>query len=481
MKLRKIAAAAAALIVASQVAAVGVGAETYYKASNGYYYNTRAAAEAIGFTGVTVDSSTMTQAEIDAVIRYNPGSSNPTYTPTYTHYSSLTGRWYTSFNAALAASGNDQSKVSGGQVYTDTTYSSYYPFYSQVTGYYYHNYADALAASNGNSAYVVTTNGSYYTLANGYGYYSSYTNKWYSTYEAAVAASNGNSGYVTGGYYTGNINTSAYGWYSSYTGRWYSSYEDAVRASNGNSSYVTRRYYDSYYYNYYNDPASYYYNYYYYPYTYAYGYNGYYYGNDANYYSYMAWRNRNNSSTNNSVTVSDGVPYIKNYKKYNSWDTIAKLAREAKSNQSLIIVMNGAEVVPESVISAIKGRNVALRFMLSNGSYWTINGTNLTSAQQFDTYIEYNINFIPAKLKNKAKKGSVAQYQVGLTNSFASVGGKYSVTLPLPAERGSRLAKVYLYDKEGKKLRGVATSVIDTDGKLTFSVTEGGAYYIVVE
>ena len=525
MKLRKIAAAAAALIVASQVAAVGVSAETVYLGGNGVWYSTSSAAQHVGGTGVARDSSELTEAERSSIVRYDPGSSSATYSTYYSSYSELTHRWYTSYNAALAASGNNKAMVSGGNVYTDTTYSSYYPYYSTVTGYYYHNYNDALAASNGNSASVAISSeyGSHYVTnynySSTYGYYSSYTGKWYSNYNDALKASNYNSNYVTTGYYNGYNYNNGYGYYSSYTGRWYSSYDDALRASNYNSSYVSSGYYNGYNYNngygyyssytgrwystyseavrasngnsayvsggYYNNgyygTDSYYYNYYYYPYIYAYGSTGYYYGNDANYYSYMAWRNRSNKSDSDSTKVSSGVPYIKNYKKYNGWDTIAKLAKDAKSNQSLIIMMNGAEVVPENVISAIKGRNVSLRFMLDNGSYWTINGTNLTSAQQFDTYIEYNINFIPAKLKNKAKKGSVAQYQVGLTNSFSSVGGKYSVTLPLPAERGSRIAKIYLYDKEGKKLRGVATSVIDSDGKLTFSVTEGGAYYIVVK
>ncbi|MBQ4311901.1 MAG: Ig-like domain-containing protein, partial [Oscillospiraceae bacterium] len=169
------------------------------------------------------------------------------YSTTYHYYSSSTGKYYKSYNDALAASNNNTSSVSD---YDDTsvnstTYSSQYSYYSSLTQKYYRTYAAALKASNNTAAYVSQGQAQDYsnTYSTSYPYYSSLTRRYYKTYDAALSASNNDRSYVTD--YSSSTNdystsySTSYPYYSSYTRRYYRTYNAALAASNNDRSYVT--------------------------------------------------------------------------------------------------------------------------------------------------------------------------------------------------------------------------------------------------
>ena len=264
---RSIAAASAALVMATQAMAFSASAanDFFYYYNGIYYSDAYEAAEAAGnnhalYTSVLSSQipSTAKKKYHDPVTNLNydnlsdvPSScTNPQeiYVGAYNinnnyysygkgYYCSLNGVYYATYKEALTAAGNQAQYVTyvGESAVPNRYYSSY-------TGLYYSTYDEAVNASRGNSSYVTYMGGDYWYGYYGYGrYYSSYTGKYYNTYSDALSASNGNSSYVryVGDYY--NYYSSSYAgyFYSSYTGKYYSTYSAAVNASNGNSAYVT--------------------------------------------------------------------------------------------------------------------------------------------------------------------------------------------------------------------------------------------------
>ena len=465
----------------------GVG---YYCALNGKYYSTYA--DALSAAGG--------QAQYITYVGSSAVGNR--------YYSSYTGLYYSTYEAALNASRGNSSLVTymGGDYwndwygyYGDYGYYGYYgQYYSSYTGKYYSTYSDAVNASNGNSAYV-TYVGGYYNNYSGY-YYSSYTGKYYSSYSAALSASKGNASYVVavGNLYNEKstlVNGSIYKYY--YNGVAYPTLQAAKEA--GGTVGV-----DIYYSNYgkSNDTSYYYY------------YNGTYYGSleaakkaggtalgedityvPYNYYGnayynygyidpYYAVRNGlfdKKDTTVSNKTAEDGEPYIYGRKNRAGWSTIIKYINAASKGDNIKVDMNGANTVSKDVLAALDGKNVSVTFVLDNGVKWTVNGKNVDTAQDMIIYTQYNIDFIPSKLVNKASKDAVSKAQIGISNNYDSFGSEASVTVKFAAKRSGCTAVVYRYDPDANSLKGIAKAKVQSDGSCTFSVTAGGPYLIVLK
>jgi len=422
------------------------------------------------------------------------------------YYSSRTGLYYNTYSEALAASNGDASKVSymGGDYWYG--WNGYGRYYSSYTGKYYDSYADAVSASRGNSSYVSYVGG-YYNNYSGY-FYSSYTGKYYSSYSAALTASNGNASYVTavGNLYNSNstiVNGSIYkyyyngvayptlqaakdaggtvgvdiyyspygktdstGYYYYYNGTYYGTLEAAKRAGGtalgDDITYVPYNYYGNAYTNYY----------------------GYYnnYGYIDPYYALRDQLKNNQSSTStSSKTAEDGEPYIYGKKNKAGWSTIIKYINAASKGDNIKVDMNGANTISKDVLAALDGKNVSVTFVLDNGVKWTVNGKNVDSAQDMIIYTQYNIDFIPAALVNKASKDAVSKAQIGISNNYDSFGSEASVTVKFASKRSGCTAVVYRYDPDANSLKGIAKAKVQSDGSCTFSVTAGGPYLIVLK
>ncbi len=424
------------------------------------------------------------------------------------YYSSYTGLYYSTYSAALNASKGDASRVTymGGDYWYGYYGSGKY--YSSYTGKYYSSYSDAVNASNGNTAYVTYVGDYYNGYYNGYGYYySSYTGKYYSTYEAALNASKGLSSYVTnvgylynpnntisagsiykyyyngvsyptlqaakdaGGtvgvdiYYSVYGNSERVGYYYYYNGTYYGTLEAAKNAGGTalgtDITYVPFNYYGNAYKNYY----------------------GYYsgYGYIDPYYSLRDVLNKDKTTTTSNKEAEDGEPYIYGKKKRAGWDTIIKYINSAAKGSNIKVDMNGANVVTKDVLKALDGKKVSLTCVLENGVKWTINGKDVDTAKDMVIYTEYNIDFIPKGLVNKASKNAVAKAQIGISNNYDDFGAEASVTVRFSGKRAGCTAVVYRYDPDSDSLKGVAKAKVQSDGSCTFDVTAGGPYLIVLK
>ena len=279
--------------------------------------------------------------------------------------------------------------------------------------------------------------------------------------------------YVTSNpyYYGYNYNYGYnYGYYDPYYGYTYYGYGDP--------------YYYGYNYNYYGYYDPYYYGYSYYD-PYYYGFNGLtyspYYYSDVNYYGYMGFKSKSEVARDNKKEISKGTPYITGAKSYNGWKDLTKYAKEAKKGQNLYITLNGAKEIPADILSAIKGKDVLLTFSLDNGAYWTINGKDVKNAKAINPTVEYNIDYIPSGLKAKASKGSISAYQLGITDGFAELGTTASITVKISKSRADNVAYIYRFNKDTGGLTPVYKAVVRDNGTLTFDITAGGPYYIVLK
>ena len=156
-------------------------------------------------------------------------------------------------------------------------------------------------------------------------------------------------------------------------------------------------------------------------------------------------------------------------------------AKEAKKGQNLYITLNGAKEIPADILSAVKGKDVLLTFSLDNGAYWTINGKDVKNAKAINPTVEYNIDYIPGSLKAKASKGSISAYQLGITDSFAELGTTASITVKISKSRADNVAYIYRFNKDTGGLTPVYKAVVRDNGTLTFDITAGGPYYIVLK
>lgn len=316
-------------------------------------------------------------------------------------------------------------------------YASDVSYYSPDTLSYYPN-LEALRAAVG----YTTTNYSTKTPATKYSsatpYFDPVTGEYVSSTSGSSYAISVTSGTVSGNYY-----------YSYTTGRYYATYSEALNASGGDASKVVYVGSSAASTTNYNDPYWYYFN-------------------------YMKNNNNNNSSSSSSSSVSINGK--------SGWSAVSSSVKNAGSGASLTVAMNGEDVVPSSVTSAMQGKNVDVNFKLSNGAVVTINGKDIDTAKSIDVSTTYNTKNVPTKLVQKA--GTVnngvmtAQISVG---SGASLGASADVTVKFSASRAGTTAKLYRYDSSKNSLKLVDTSKVSTTGKCTFDgVTKGGDFVVVL-
>ncbi len=85
--------------------------------------------------------------------------------------------------------------------------------------------------------------------------------------------------------------------------------------------------------------------------------------------------------TDNGNEKGDSIkPYIKDDSGKEGWDVIKPQLEEAKSGDTVTVVMNGTTVVPKDVIDSIKGKDTTLVLDMGNGLSWKIYGKDITDA-----------------------------------------------------------------------------------------------------
>lgn len=160
------------------------------------------------------------------------------------------------------------------------------------------------------------------------------------------------------------------------------------------------------------------------------------------------------------------------------WDDV-KAAVESKKFGTVTVNMNGADTVPEKVMSALSGKNVYLKLIMANGDIWTVNGTSVASfIGSVDFGVTNGTSDIPSKLIDAVSEGIYSR-QFKLDHS-----GKYGcspvLTIYVGSSYSGKYAWLYYYNRAAGKLEYVSSNTIKSSGYADFLISHASDYVIIV-
>ena len=72
------------------------------------------------------------------------------------------------------------------------------------------------------------------------------------------------------------------------------------------------------------------------------------------------------------------LPYLKSDSSKRGWDAIEEILKDANEGDTIVIKMNGTDIVPASVLNQAAGKDITVVFELDDGTGWSIHGKELT-------------------------------------------------------------------------------------------------------
>ena len=86
--------------------------------------------------------------------------------------------------------------------------------------------------------------------------------------------------------------------------------------------------------------------------------------------------NASDGGTGNAATAD--LPYLKSDSSKCGWDAIEEILKDANEGDTIVIKMNGTDIVPASVLNQAAGKDITVVFELDDGTGWSIHGKELT-------------------------------------------------------------------------------------------------------
>ena len=181
--------------------------------------------------------------------------------------------------------------------------------------------------------------------------------------------------------------------------------------------------------------------------------------------------------------LGDGEPYIKGSFQKKGWDTVNDLIRASKEKDTISITLNGAKVLPATVLSEIKGKDISLNLDMENGFIWKINGTSITAETPADTDLSVTITaeYIPAALYSLI---STNQNDFGFHLGRSGVFDFPAVlSVKADASCAGLMANLFWYDVENGVLQCIQTVTVggafeDSIPYADFTLSKGQDYFI---
>ena len=162
--------------------------------------------------------------------------------------------------------------------------------------------------------------------------------------------------------------------------------------------------------------------------------------------------------------LGDGEPYIEGSFQKKGWDAVNTLIRASKEKDTISITLNGAKVLPASVLSGIKGKDISLNLDMENGFIWKINGISIAAETPADTDLSVTntAEYIPAALYSLISTNqNDFGFHLGRSGAF-----DFPAVLSVKADASCAglMANLFWYDVENGVLQCIQT------------VTVGGAF-----
>ena len=168
--------------------------------------------------------------------------------------------------------------------------------------------------------------------------------------------------------------------------------------------------------------------------------------------------------TKNLGKLGDGEPYIEGSFQKKGWDAVNDLIKVSKEKDTISITLNGAKVLPATVLSEIKGKDISLNLDMENGFIWKINGTSITAETpaDIDLSVTNTAEHIPAALYSLISTNqNDFGFHLGRNGAF-----DFPAVLSVKADASCAglMANLFWYDAENGVLQCIQT------------VTVGGAF-----
>lgn len=176
-------------------------------------------------------------------------------------------------------------------------------------------------------------------------------------------------------------------------------------------------------------------------------------------------------------------PYIKDDSGKEGWDVIKPQLEEAKSGDTVTVVMNGTTVVPKDVIDSIKGKDTTLVLDMGNGLSWKIYGKDITDATgdiDFDVTVGADAGkSIPVDVINNV---TGERYSMNLTLAYdGEFGFTATLTVNMESKNAGLYANLFYYNEQTGELEFISAGQIDAEGNVELEFTHASDYTIVVD
>ena len=176
-------------------------------------------------------------------------------------------------------------------------------------------------------------------------------------------------------------------------------------------------------------------------------------------------------------------PYIKDDSGKEGWDVIKPQLEEAKSGDTVTVVMNGTTVVPKDIIDSIKGKDTTLVLDMGNGLSWKIYGKDITDAAgdiDFDVTVGADAGkSIPVDVINNV---TGEHSSLNLTLAYdGEFGFTATLTVNMESKNAGLYANLFYYNEQTGELEFISAGQIDPDGNVELVFTHASDYTIVVD
>ena len=191
-----------------------------------------------------------------------------------------------------------------------------------------------------------------------------------------------------------------------------------------------------------------------------------------------------NSNKDNGKDNGTSIkPYIKDDSGKEGWDVIKTQLEEAKSGDTVTVVMNGTTVVPKDVIDSIKGQDTTLVLDMGNGLSWKIYGKDITDAAgdiDFDVTVGADAGkSIPVDVINNV---TGERSSLNLTLAYdGEFGFTATLTVNMESKNAGLYANLFYYNEQTGELEFISAGQIDSDGNVELVFTHASDYTIVVD
>lgn len=188
--------------------------------------------------------------------------------------------------------------------------------------------------------------------------------------------------------------------------------------------------------------------------------------------------------TDNGNEKGDSIkPYIKDDSGKEGWDVIKPQLEEAKSGDTVTVVMNGTTVVPKDVIDSIKGKDTTLVLDMGNDLSWKIYGKDITDAAgdiDFDVTVGADAGkSIPVDVINNV---TGEHSSLNLTLAYdGEFGFTATLTVNMESKNAGLYANLFYYNEQTGELEFISAGQIDPDGNVELVFTHASDYTIVVD